>query len=141
MVCAEAATLMATADSSRLQAVLVGVDPAQIGGERIPETARAVVSSALGHTIVIAATLFVQATYNTAAFQASVLANVATFFADLAIGALVSQERIVEVLLYPAGLSAGVITDATVTSPLVDIQLAYNEVAVADVTGVVFVSV
>ena len=117
------------------------IAPAQIGGERIPETARAVVSSALGHVVTIAATLYVQATYNTAAFQATVLANVAAFFADLAIGALVSQERIVEVLLYPAGLSAGVITDAAITSPLADIQLAYNEVGVPDVTGVVFVSV
>ena len=52
-----------------------------------------------------------------------------------------SQERIVEVLLYPAGLSAGVIVDATITSPTGDITLAYNEVAVPDLTGLTFVSV
>ncbi len=114
---------------------------AQVGGDKIPETARAVVSSALENVVVIEAVLYVQATYNTAAFQATVLANVATFFADLAIGALVSQERIVEVLLYPAGLSAGVITDATIAAPLQDIQLDFNEVAVPDVSGISFVSV
>ena len=107
------------------------IAPSQIGGERIPETARAVVSSALANNVAVTATLFVQATFNTAAFQAQVLANLEAYFADLAIGALVSRERIIEVLLYPAGLSAGVITDATVTAPAVDVQLAYNEVGVA----------
>ena len=100
-----------------------------------------VVSSALANVITISGILYVQATFNTPAFQAAVIANVGTFFADLAIGALVSQERIVEVLLYPAGLSAGVIVDATITSPTADIQLAYNEVAVPDLTGLTLVSV
>ena len=45
------------------------------------------------------------------------------------------------VLLFPAGLSSGVIVDATITSPTADIQLAYNEVAVPDLTGLTFVSV
>lgn len=120
------------------------IAPSQIGGDKIPETARAVVSSALLHTVVITATLYVQAAFNTADFQNQVKANVDSYFADLAIGALVSQERIIEVLLYPAGLSSGVIVDAAVTSPAADLQLAYNEVAVADygVSGsITFVSV
>ena len=126
---------------STVAAVQNYIAPAQVGGSRIPETARAVVSSALANVVVISGILYVQATFNTPAFQASVVANVGAFFADLPIGALVSQERIVEVLLYPAGLSAGVIVDATITSPTGDITLAYNEVAVPDLTGLTFVSV
>lgn len=112
----------------------------QIGGDLIPETARAVVSSALARNIVVVATLFVQAAFNTAAFQAQILSNLGAYFADLAIGGLVSKERIIEVLLYPAGLSAGIITDATISSPVTDVQLAYNEVAVQQPT-LTFVSV
>ena len=126
---------------STVAAVQNYIAPAQVGGSRIPETARAVVSSALANVVVISGILYVQATFNTPAFQASVVANVGAFFADLPIGALVSQERIIEVLLYPAGLSAGVIVDATITSPTADITLAYNEVAVPDLTGLTFVSV
>ena len=102
----------------------------QVGGDRIPETARAVVSSALGVTVTITATIYVQGAFNTAAFQATIAANVSAFFADLRIGALVSRERLIQVLLSPAGLSAGVITDATITAPPADVQLAFNEVAV-----------
>ncbi|WP_434127504.1 hypothetical protein, partial [Enterococcus faecium] len=83
----------------------------------IPETARAVVSSALGNGVAVIATLYVQATFNTPAFQTTVLANLQAYFADLPIGALVSRERIIEVLLYPAGTSSGVITDADMSSP------------------------
>lgn len=117
------------------------IAPSQVGGDKIPETARAVVSSALEHDVEVTATLFVQAAYNTPAFQNTIRANLASYFADLAIGALVSQERIVEVLLYPAGLSAGVITDATIAAPAADVQLAYNEVAVASPVVLNFVSV
>ena len=116
------------------------IAPMQIGGERIPETARAVVSSALGNSVAVIATLYVQATFNTPAFQTTVLANLQAYFADLPIGALVSRERIIEVLLYPAGTSSGVITDADMSSPVTDVQLAYNEVAVA-VPTITFVSV
>ena len=126
---------------STVAAVQNYIAPAQVGGSRIPETARAVVSSALANVVVISGILYVQATFNTPAFQASVVANVGAFFADLPIGALVSQERIIEVLLFPAGLSSGVIVDATITSPTSDITLAYNEVAVPDLTGLTFVSV
>jgi hypothetical protein len=53
---------------------------------------------------------------------------------------LVSRERIIEVLLYPAGTSSGVIVDADMSSPATDVQLAYNEVAVVAPT-ITFVSV
>ena len=123
-----------------VNAVQSYIAPMQIGGDRIPETARAVVSSAIGTTINVIATLYVQSTFNTPAFQATVLANLQAYFADLPIGALVSRERIIEVLLYPAGTSYGVITDAEMSSPAVDVQLAYNGVAVAAPT-ITFVSV
>jgi uncharacterized phage protein gp47/JayE len=123
-----------------INAVQNYIAPMQVGGERIPETARAVVSSALGNTVTVIATLFVQAAFNTPAFQTTVLANLSAYFADLPIGALVSRERIIEVLLYPAGTSSGVIVDADMSSPVTDTQLAFNEVAVVAPT-ITFVSV
>lgn len=117
------------------------IAPAEVGGSRIPETARAVVASAVANNIAVTATLFVQSTYNTAAFQAQVAANLAAYFSDVPIGGLVSAERVVEVLLYPAGVGAGVITDAMMVAPLVDISLAYNEVSVATPVTLTFTSV
>lgn len=116
------------------------IAPSQVGGDRIPVTARCVVSTALTQNVTITAQLFVQAAYNTAALQQTVAANVASYFTDLSIGALVSRERIIEVLLYPAGLEAGVIVDAAVTSPAADVMLDFNEIAVAT-TNLTFTSV
>lgn len=107
------------------------IAPSQVGGDRIPVTARAVVSTALVQVVTITATLFVQSAYNTAALQQTIEAGAGSYFADLSIGALVSRERIIEVLLYPAGVGAGVIVDATVSLPSGDVQLDFNEVASA----------
>lgn len=117
------------------------IAPAEVGGSRIPETARAVVASAVANNIAVTATLYVQATYNTAAFQAQVAANLATYFSEVPIGGLVSAERVIEVLLYQAGVSAGVITDADVAAPAADVQLGFNEVAVPTPVTLTFTSV
>ena len=112
------------------------IAPNQVGGSRIPETARCVVVSAVNYPYTMSVTISVQAAYNTAAFRASLQAGVASYFAALDIGAFISIERVIEVLLYPAGYSPGVITDLNITSPspAVDVQLAYNEVAVPTIT-------
>ncbi len=129
--------ILAGADSAVGADVVAAVQnyiaAAQIGGDRIPVTARCVVSSALQRNITITSTIYVQSAYNTPALQQLIEANVASYFTDLPIGGLVSRERIIEVLLYPAGLSAGVITDAFTTSPADDEVLAFNETASATV--------
>lgn len=117
------------------------IAPSQIGGSLIPETARCVVTSAAAHNVTVTATLYVQSTYNTAAFQAQTLANLQAYFADIPIGGTVSFERVVEVLLYQAGLSAGIITDAVVASPAADVVLTLFEVAVASPVSITYVSV
>lgn len=109
------------------------IAPSQIGGDRIPVTARCVVSTARTRAVVITAVLFVQSAYNTAALRQTIEAGVASYFADLSIGAVVSRERIIEVLLYPAGLGAGVIVDATVTLPASDVVLDFDETASATI--------
>ncbi len=136
--------ILAGADSAVGADVVAAVQnyiaPAQVGGDRIPVTARCVVSSALRHDVTITSTIYVQSAYNTPALQALVEANVGAYFSDLQIGARVSRERIIEVLLYPAGLSAGIITDAVTASPVDDEMLAFNEVASAT-TNLTFISV
>lgn len=113
----------------------------QIGGSLIPETARCVVTSAAAHNVAVTATLYVESTYNTAAFQATTLANLQAYFADLPIGGTVSFERVIEVLLYQAGLSSGIITDAVVAAPAADVVLTLFEVAVASPVSLTYVSV
>ena len=115
---------------SVVAAVQNAIAPAQIGGELIPETARAVVASAVNRTITISGVIYVQREYNTTAFQAGVAADVATFFADMDIGQLVSWERCLEVITQRAGLSARVIYNVENFAPSADVPLLYNEVAV-----------
>jgi phage-related baseplate assembly protein len=110
------------------------IAPQQVGGSLIPETAKCVVSSAVQVNVNVTATIFVQAAYNTAAFAAQIDDALLTYFQALDIGAFISTDRVAQVMLSPAGLSPGVILDATVTSPLTNVQLAYNEVAA--LTGV-----
>ena len=57
-------------------------------------------------------------------------ADVATFFADMDIGQLVSWERCLEVITQRAGLSARVIYNVENFAPSADVPLLYNEVAV-----------
>ena len=117
------------------------IAPQQVGGVRIPCTARAVVSSAVNRTIFISGTVRVQREYNTPAFQTAVATNLAVYQSQMAIGAPVSWERILGVILLPAGTSAGVIVNVDNFLPNEDVTLAYNEVAVFDVTGLVYQSV
>jgi phage-related baseplate assembly protein len=105
------------------------IAPQQVGGSLIPETAKCVVSSAVQVNVNVTATIFVQAAYNTATFAAQIDDALLTYFQALDIGAFISTDRVAQVMLSPAGLSPGVILDATVTSPLTNVQLAYNEVA------------
>jgi len=105
------------------------IAPQQVGGSLIPETAKCVVSSAVQVNVNVTATIFVQAAYNTAAFAAQIDDALLTYFQALDIGAFISTDRVAQVMLSPAGLSPGIIVDATVTSPVLNVQLAYNEVA------------
>ena len=105
------------------------IAPQQVGGSLIPETAKCVVSSAVQVNVNVTATIFVQAAYNTAAFAAQIDDALLTYFQALDIGAFISTDRVAQVMLSPAGLSPGIIVAATVTSPLLNVQLAYNEVA------------
>lgn len=127
--------------ASVVLAVQVYISENQVGGERIPETARAVVSSAANYVLAVSGTLFVQGAYNTAAFQAGVTGDLQDFVQAIPIGGRVSWERLLQVALNRAGLSPGIITDVSGFAPSADVQLAYNEVAVLDVTGLLFTSV
>lgn len=106
------------------------IAPLQTGGERIPETARAAVTTAQNYSITVSGTMYVQASLNTSTFQAQVAADLAAYQADLPIGGLVSWERLLEVVTRQAGVSAGVIPDVENFSPTTDTQLAYDRVAV-----------
>lgn len=110
-------------------AVQNAIAPSQIGGARIPETARCVASSAANVTVNVSGTIYVQREYNTAAFQAQIASDVGAYAASLDIGAYVSWERLLEVVIYRAGLSPGVIVDVQNFSPSADLQLAFNQVA------------
>ena len=119
---------------SVVQGAQIAIAPLQIGGDKIPETARAVVSSAINRTISIAATVYVQKEYNTAAFYAQVSADYAAFAKATEIGGgplgVVSAERLEEILSYRAGLSPAVIYDVKDFTPRDDVALAWNEVPI-----------
>lgn len=117
------------------------IAPAQIGGTNIPETARCIVASASNFTIPVVATLYIQSEYNTPAFQAQIIANVATFQKAIPIGGKVSWVRLQEAITEIAGLSADIIPEVDWVSPAVDVQLLYYQVAVFDLSGLVFQSI
>lgn len=110
------------------------IAPAQIGGDKIPETATAVASSAANLEIAISATIRVQKEYNTAAFQAQVSADYAAFAAATPIGAeplgIVSRERLMQILTFRAGLNPSVIYDVSDFTPAADVTLAYYQVPI-----------
>ena len=107
----------------------------------IPTTARAVVTSAVNHTVTVSGTIFVQREYNTSAFQGVIAANVASWAAAQPIGGIISWERLLGVILLPAGVRAGVITNVSNFLPSEDVVLDFDEVAVFDISGLVYVSV
>ena len=117
------------------------IAPLQVGGTRIPTTARAVVTSAVNHTVTVSGTIFVQREYNTSAFQGVIAANVASWAAAQPIGGIISWERLLGVILLPAGVRAGVITNVSNFLPSEDVVLDFDEVAVFDISGLVYVSV
>lgn len=118
------------------------VAPGQVGGDRIPETARAVVTSAVNLTIPVGGTIFVPGEYNTTDFQLRVQANVRAFEKAMRIGARVSRERLLGAALYVAGLDPSVIVDVGDDFfPTADVALLYYQVAVFDLSGLNFVSV
>ena len=95
----------------------------------------------MNRTIFVSGTVRVQREYNTAAFQTSVANNIAVYQSQMAIGAPVSWERVLGVILLPAGTSAGVIVNVDNFLPRTDYILAYNEVAVFDISGLTYQSV
>lgn len=118
------------------------VASAQIGGVRIPETARCVVSSAVNRTIAVSGTVYVPGEYNTVAFQTQVQANVRALEKAHRIGAKHSRARLLEAVCFVAGLDPNVIVTVSEDfTPLKDTQLLYYEVAQYDLTLLLFVSV
>ena len=120
--------------SGVVQAVQQYIAPAQIGGSRIPDTARCVVSSAVNLTVTVSATVSIQAAYDTAAFQAQVSADFAAYAAAVPIGggqlAVLSWLRLAEIMQYRAGLNPGIVYDVQNFSPAADVPLAYNQVPI-----------
>lgn len=139
-------TILIAGDSGGLPALTVqsaqsAVAPAQIGGDNIPETARAVVSSAVNNIVPVSGTLYVQAEYNTPEFRQLILSNLKAFEKALAIGAKISWERLLQVTTSVAGLDPNIISDVTGFSPSSDVIQNYWQVAVLDASGLVLVSV
>ena len=114
----------------------------QIGGVRIPETARCVVSSAVNVTIPVTGTVYVPGEYNTTAFQTKVFANVRTLEKGYRIGAKISAARLKEAVCFIAGLDPNVIVTVSEDfAPAKDVQQIYYTVAQFDLSGLLFVSV
>lgn len=116
------------------------IAPAQIGGSRIPETARCVVTSAVNRTINLSGIVYVQREYNTPEFQAQIAADVAAYSAAFEIGGFVSWERLLQVVQHRAGLSPGVIINVDNFLPNADQQLGIFDVPQFSVAGLSFVS-
>jgi hypothetical protein len=106
------------------------IAPLTFGGSKIPETAEAVVSSASNVTVIVQGTIYVRSTYNTAAFQANIAADLLAHQKEVPIGGLVSWERVLGVVQNRAGTGTGIIRNIDWTSPVVDLQMAYNQTAV-----------
>jgi hypothetical protein len=85
--------------------------------------------------------IYVQREYNTSAFQSTIALNVGQWAAAQPIGGIISWERLLGVILLPAGVQAGIITNVSNFLPEADVLLAFDEVAVFDITGLVYVSV
>lgn len=129
------ATVLIAGDSGALGGAVVAavqnaISPAQIGGEKIPETARAVVASAANLVVTISGTVYVQREYNTSTFQSQIASDMSNFFKNLDIGQLVSAERVLGIVTQRAGLSGKIIINIENFLPSADIVLAYNQVAV-----------
>ncbi len=117
------------------------IAPTQIGGGKIPETARFVCASAVNRTIPISASLYVPGALNTPAFLALIQADIAAYQASLDIGPRLSWERVLQVTTNVAGLDPKPIVDEDWNAPVDDTLCAYNEVVVFDVSGIALVSV
>ena len=74
--------------------------------------------------------VYVRSSYNTAAFQALIAADLLELQRAIPIGGLVAWERILGAVQNRAGTGVGVITNLDWVSPVVDIQLTYAQVAV-----------
>ena len=142
-------TILIAGDAGTLGGAIVAaaqnaIAPKQVGGNRIPATARAVVAAALNNTIMVAGVIYLDATMNAQTFQQLVAANVKTFQESLAIGATVSWARVLEVILYPAGVSSNTVLDVqnfTLNGyQETDVVQAYYSVAALDLTGLVYIS-
>lgn len=118
-------------------AAQVFIAPQQTGGAKIPETAKAVVSSAVNLPVTVAGTVIVDPAYNNQNFLDQINANLTTWFKSFLIGGgklgKVSYDRIVGIVMLPAGNSNTTIydgTNITVNGGIDDLPLAYYQVPV-----------
>lgn len=138
-------TVLIAGDSGALppatvQKVQKAISERQVGGPRIPGTARAVVQTVVDNVIAVSGKFFVEATLNQPSFRAQIEKNAVTFQSSLPIGGFISCERLLEVLTSIAGLSAGVILDVQDFRPNVDVTQRYNQAAVFDLTALQLIS-
>lgn len=111
--------------------------PLQTGGPKIPETAKVVVSSALNLTVTLTGVIVVDPAYNTQSFLDQINANLTAWFASFLIGGgklgSVSYDRVVGIIMLPAGNSNTIIYDGSnvkINGMTDDLPIAYNEVPV-----------
>jgi len=122
---------------SVVAAVQLALSPTQTGGPNISESARCAATSAVNLAVTVSGTVIVEATYNNAAFLATVNRNLATWFGSFLIGGgrlgRVSYERVLGLISLPAGTTNSVVLDATdvkINGGTQDLAIQYNQVPV-----------
>lgn len=127
--------------SDVVMAVQNAIAANQIGGPKIPGTARAVVVSASNLPVMVSGTLFIDAAANTLAFQQQIAQAVSDYQAALDIGGYVDAERLLGVVVSPAGTSPNYVKKVSNFLPSTDIQPAYYQTPVFNLSGLNYVSV
>lgn len=140
-------TILIAGDAGGLPPTVVlaaqnAVSAGQVGGARIPETARAVVSSAVNWPILISGIVYVPGEYNSASFRSQVAENVRALERAYRIGAKISSARLKEAVCFVAGLDPDIIVTVSEDfAPGRDVVQPYWGVAQFNLTGLQFVSV
>lgn len=119
----------------------LAIAPLFVGGDKIPETARAVAVSATNLAVNVAGTVVVDSTYNTQTFLDQINTDLTTYFKSFLIGGgklgKISYDRVVGVIVNRAGLTNAIIFDGTgitVNGLSADLPIAYNQVPVLSST-------
>lgn len=117
------------------------IAPLFVGGDKIPETARAVAVSASNLAVAVDGTVIVDSTYNTQTFLDQINTDLSTYFKSFLIGGgklgKLSYERITSIIGYRAALTNAIVLDATgitVNGTSSDLPIAYNQVPVLSST-------